>query len=96
MGDWWQFTQENHGDVSSEFSSMFTPLFEGVAKDGKVTVEAFASLAGKFNEIRAKKSHDTHDMPLELFQGFWPKEGLPAGLDVKTATRLAWMLCNDG
>lgn len=96
MSDWWQFTQENHGDVSAEFSSMFTPLFNGVAKDGKVTCEAFASLAGKFNEFRKTKNHDTQDMPLEMFQGFWAKEGLAAGLDVLTAVRLAWMLCNDG
>ena len=97
MSDWWGITVESHGDVSPEFSEEYTALFNGVAVDGKVNAEAWHSLMNHMNASRVKLNHDQHDLSLEQVTGFWTREGLDVnGVDVLTAVRFSWLLCNDG
>merc|ERR1712183_386454 len=101
MGDdWWQFTLQHHGDVSAEFSNLFTPLFEQVAKDGLVDAAAWQSQGDAMNKWRLEKTSaqecDIHPISVDLVEKVWAGMKLPAGIDILTAVRVAWSLVNDG
>ena len=97
MGDWWQDTLDNHGDMSKAFNDEFTPLFEGSAEGGKITAEVFIANWAKVQEFRAKilNHHNAILLSVEEVEGFWQENDVAAPCDVLTAMRFAWCLCFD-
>jgi len=91
---------EHHGDVSDMFSKLFTPLFEGVAMGGMLDAVGFQSLTGEMNDYRLKHTgageSDIHDISLEMVKKWFAQNKFADRIDVLTAVRFTWAMCNDG
>ena len=96
---WWQDLKESVGEVSDMFSKLFTPLVEGVANDGLVDAVGFQSLRGKMNDYRDEhnggRDCDIRDFTVEMVKKWWADSKFADRIDVLTAVRFTWILCNE-